>query len=172
MTSIRTVACCLFLSLTCLAEAPSVLQLRLTLPESTVCKGSAEIPAELVIRNLSGEPVVVSLGKVGGAFDAVALYSTESNTPRLETLQIVGDPIKSRTPQTLKLEGGGSRTVKGAMSLDPAFFSEPGFYKVRTDYFAPAAPAKVTTTSATKAQAVSNWVILQIEPCAGSDAHK
>lgn len=140
------------------------LVLRLFVPESTICKGAKDIPVRLEFQNVGPVPLQINTTSVGSGFDAMALYNTESNAARFESLQLTGDRITRPVRRPQLLQPGAMHGVDGLIILDQAFFAEPGFYKVRTDYFdrgaEPRGPARRRTTHVT-----SNWVILQVEAC-------
>ncbi len=139
--------------------------LRLFVPESTICKGVKEVRVRLEVQNVGPAPVEIDLGALGSGFDAIALYGTESNSPRFESLQVTGDKITRPARRSQVLQPGASHALRGAIVLDEAFFAEPGFYKIRTDYFDRGLGQQRTVRSRGAIHVSSNWVILQVEPC-------
>lgn len=153
-----------------LAAESQQISLRLFVPQSTICKGASELQVELEMRNIGSAPVEISTAAVGHGFDAMALYSTESNVARFESLQVTGDRITRPARRSMMVQPRAAHTLQGAIVLDGAFFSEPGFYRIRTDYFERREDAGAGQSRAA-VHATSNWVILQVESCsAGSKA--
>jgi hypothetical protein len=152
----------------CFAALPGMavekeMMLRLFLPETTICSGTTVLVVELDLRNTGSVNHDVEVSSLGSGFDAIALYSTVSNGARFETLQITGDRMERPKVSSVTLQPGASHAVRGAIVLDPSFFSEPGFYKIRTEYYQRRATQTVAETSV---HLVSNWAIVQVEPCA------
>lgn len=148
--------------------AEKEMMLRLFVPETTICSGTTELAVELEMRNTGSVSHDVEIGSLGSGFDAIALYSTVSNGARFETLQITGDRVARPTAGSVMLRPGASHTVRGTIVLDPSFFSEPGFYKIRTEYYQRRATQTAAGTSTPSVHLVSNWAIVQVEPCAKS----
>lgn len=139
--------------------------LRLFVPESTICKGLKEVQVRVEVQNVGSAPVAIDLAAVGSGFDAIALYGTESNSPRFESLQVTGDKITRPARRSQVLQPGAAHALRGAIVLDEAFFAEPGFYKIRTDYFDGGRDQPRIVRSRGAIHVTSNWVILQVEPC-------
>ncbi len=157
----------LLLVLTCvfmLDAQDQQLVLRLFVHESTICRGTKDIPVRLEFQNVGSVSLQIDTASAGGGFDAMALYSTESNAARFESLQLTGDRMTRPVKRSQLLQPGATHGVDGVIILDQSFFAEPGFYKVRTDYFdrgeKPRGMGRGRTT-----QVTSNWVILQVETC-------
>jgi hypothetical protein len=142
------------------ADEGETLSLRLVIPDSTICAGTQRVPVELQLRNKSGKPVTINLRGFGGGFDAMALYDTESNSARLESLQLVGDPIRLSAPAQRSIPPGATHISPASLELDQEFFAKPGFYKIRAEYSDRSGDPKVPNR-----HMVSNWVIVQIEFC-------
>src|SRR5689334_9857352 len=111
------------------ADADETLSLRLVIPASTICVGMRRVPVALQLRNNSGRPATIDLRGFGGGFDAMALYDTESNTARLESLQLVPDPIRLSAPAQRSIAPGKTHISPASLELDQEFFAKPGFYK-------------------------------------------
>ncbi|MEW5980610.1 MAG: hypothetical protein AB1898_32950 [Acidobacteriota bacterium] len=139
--------------------------LRLFVPESTVCKGAKEVRVRLEVQNVGSAPVEIDLAALGSGFDAIALYSTESNAARFESFQVTGDKITRPKRRSQVLQPGATHALGGAIVLDESFFAEPGFYKIRTDYFDRREERRSTDRQRNTIHVSSNWVILQVEPC-------
>jgi len=142
--------------------------LRLFMPQSTICKGAKELQVRLEVQNVGPTPLEIDLAAVGIGFDAIALYSTESNSARFESLQVTGDKITRPARKSQLLQPRGTYALQGAIVLDEAFFAEPGFYKVRTDYFDRRPEQGAAGRRRDAIHVASNWVILQVEPCAAN----
>src|SRR4051794_18158794 len=142
------------------AESEQV-ELRLFVPESTLCKGTKEVQVRLEVQNVGSAPLGINMGAVGSGFDAIALYSTESNTARFESLQVTGDKITRPSRRSTLLQPGATQALQGTIVLDEAFFAEPGFYKIRTDYFVRRDEQRSTNQPRGTMHVASNWVILQ-----------
>lgn len=151
----------------CAADAAEGLLLRLVVPKGTLCVSDGKITAEIELRNFSGKPVVVNAAAIGGSVDALALYSTEHNTPRFGSFNIMGDSIKQQAPRLITLNPSESHRIEGTFGLNDAFFHEAGFYQIRTDYFATDArdPRRKQNVS-------SNWVIILLELCSETPKNK
>lgn len=141
------------------------LVLRLFVPESTICKGAKQIPVRLELQNVGSVPLQIDTTSVGSGFDAMALYSTESNAARFESLQLTGDRITRPVKRAQSLQPGARQGVDGVIILEQSFFAEPGFYKIRTDYFDRGAEPSDTSRRRRSTHITSNWVILQVEAC-------
>lgn len=157
----------------CLVALPGTaaekeMMLRLFLPETTICSGTTELAVELEVRNTGSVTRDVEVGSLGSGFDAIALYSTVSNGARFETLQITGDRVARPTAASVTLQPGASHAVRGTIVLDPSFFSEPGFYKIRTEYYQRGTAQDATGAKQPSVHLVSNWAIVQVEPCANA----
>lgn len=146
------------------ADKDSRLVLSLVLPESAVCKGAKKLPVRLVFQNAGPTPVEIDLIGFGEGFYAMALYNTESNSPRFDSLSINRDGAASDSSRTVKLQPGMSHVLEGTEILDPDFFGEPGFYQVSISYSGRVV-RQHTNRSRDSIYAGSNWAIFQVKTC-------
>ena len=142
--------------------------LRLVMPESTICKGAKEVQVRVEVQSVGSAPVEIDLAAVGSGFDAIALYNTESSAARFESLQVTGDKITRPARRSRVLQPGATQALEGAIVLDASFFGEPGFYKIRTNYFDRGEERRSNDRPHDTIHVTSNWAILQVEPCSAS----
>lgn len=171
MTQVPLLALVL-ISMSTLGGENQQVALRLFVPDITICTGAEEVQVRLEVQNVGSAPLEIDLVAVGSGFDAIALYGTESNSARFESLQVTGDKITRPARRSRVLQPGATYALSGSLVLDRAFFSEPGFYKIRTDYFDRRVEQQSSRRSRSAIHATSNWVILQVEPCSARSKSK
>ncbi len=160
----------ILIAVTSVAAESQRVSLRQFAPQSTVCSAAGELTVELVVKNVSSASLEVDANALGHGFDAIALYDTVSNVPRFETLQIVGDRITEPTRRLVMLLPGDTYVERRDIVLDPSFFSQPGFYKIRTGYFERAGAAQSGGPPRRSFHVMSNWVIVQVNSCAEGES--
>ena len=138
--------------------------LSLVLPESSVCEGAQKLPVRLVFQNAGPTPVKIDLIGFGERFYAMALYNTESNSPRFDRILVNRDGATVDSRRTVTLQPGMSHVLEGTEILDPDFFKEPGFYQVSTSYSGRVV-RQHTNRSRDSIYAGSNWAIFQVKTC-------
>jgi hypothetical protein len=160
---------CLAMSSPCAAAEKKEISLRLYVAESTICASTARIPLELEVWNFGTDPIEIDTKAVGDSFGATALYNTESNTPRIETLLVVGDQMLPPARQSVVIQPGAAYIVRRNVLLSRTFFFASGFYEIQASFaHKPAGISASSSKSKRKAEWVyvkSNRVILNVEPC-------
>jgi len=143
--------------------------LRLVMPEPTVCVGSKTIEAEVELRNVSGQPLGLTVAGIGYSVHFRAVETTgESGGVCCRSSDSVGDPWPDTSPGKLTiLQPGQSYHTKRELGLDDKFFSWPGIYKVSIDYSGRFKPPARDDSSIQVFDGFleSNWVLFELQAC-------
>jgi len=132
-----------------LASSTGNIVVRLAFAEPVACHGSAEIAAEVSVRNVTTRSVAVSVDSSG--------FVTRYPQAPSDLIFISGDLVRwsSETADLKKLEPGRTLWLIAKISLGGQSKLTEGFYR-----------ARVAASEGTH-RVESNWALFRIEPCSG-----
>jgi hypothetical protein len=143
-------------------HAEKSLVLRISLPESSVCVGTTELPVEFYLVNIGDADVSVTSTGFGSAVTYMALYDTQEGRHRFEVQGTLRDRLTEPKRSFVRLRPGEAHRAVGTAELKGDFFRRPGFYEVSFNY-----SGKVVnqTGESTNVGLTSNSAIFEVTTC-------
>jgi hypothetical protein len=158
--------CSLYEHAASVPSAPDV-EIRLLVPQPTVCKGTRQLAVEVVILNKGRTALPIRTNTVGTGVSFIMLYDTVNDHNPLEAFDLRDHPAFDPRTDPITIPPGRSYTIGGSISLGSKFFSRPGFYEVMISGTAGAEVNESGDQQKMPQSMLSNWAIFQVEECLG-----